>query len=194
MSRIEELFLALDERTLAREVGLRHDEARLRFRLERSTSDTFDEFARTIGDYYNYHFCACVGGGGRLSDTEAQGRAQQLLEREYQRGQRTDIVTVYNNAHDAMNGGLRHVLDCIADGLKGEAMNSHVRGIFDRYVAPHSWEAKVEIIRQFIDRCGVELGSCIQRDQPERYAQNYRELIDSYVNGLRQTSSVCRRL
>ena len=194
MSRIEEMFLALDERTMAGQVGLRHDEARMRFRLDRNTVATFDEFARAIGDYYNYHLSACVAGGGRLSDTEAQGRAKQLIEHAYQRDQRTDIVVAYNDAHDGTNGGLRHVLDVIAEGLRDESMASYVRDVFDRHVAPNSWGAKVEIIRQFIDRCGVELSSCIQRDQPERYAQNYRDLIDAYVRGLRRTSSMFRRL
>lgn len=100
----------------------------------------------------------------------------------------------YNDAHDGTNGGMRVVLDTIAEGLKAESVERYIRDAFDRYVAPISWEQKVTIIRQFIARCGIHLASSIRSDQPERYAQNYQELIRSYVSGLQRTSSIFRRL
>ena len=103
-------------------------------------------------------------------------------------------MSAFNDAHDGTNGGLRVILDIIADGLKAESVERYVRDVFDRHVAPNSWEDKVTIIREFLARCGPDLSSSIRRDEPERYAQNYRELIDAYVQGLRQTSSLFRRL
>ncbi len=73
-------------------------------------------------------------------------------------------------------------------------LERYIRDVFDRYVAPNSWEQKVEIIRQFIAQCGVHLASSIRADQPERYAKSYRELIDQYVSALQRTSSIFRRL
>jgi hypothetical protein len=61
-------------------------------------------------------------------------------------------------------------------------------------VTPNSWEQKVEIIRQFIAQCGVHLASSIQINQPERYARDYKELIQAYVTALQKTSSIFRRL
>ena len=46
----------------------------------------------------------------------------------------------------------------------------------------------------FIRECGANLSSSIRSDQPERYAQNYQDLIRTYINGLRETSSMFRRL
>ena len=100
----------------------------------------------------------------------------------------------YNDAHDGTNGGLRAILDIIAEGLKAESVEDHIRDVFDRYVAPNSWSQKVSIIRQFIQHCGIFLSSSIRSDQPERYAQNYQELIRSYVEALRNTSGIFRRL
>lgn len=193
MNAITNLMTALDERTIARTVAMIHDQARLDFRLSRNTVNSFDEFTEGIGGYFNYHFSRCMAGGGRLSDTEARGRAKELLEREYRR-RNGDIVMAYNDAHDGTNGGMRAVLDLIADGLKEEAIGRYVREVFDREVTPNSWDDKVMIIRQFIERFGSELATSIRRDQPERYAQNYRMLIESYVEGLRRTSSMFRSL
>ena len=127
-----------------------------------------------------------------MSRSKAESRAKTLVEQEYRR-RGGDIVMAYNDAHDGTNGGLRTILDIIADGLKAESLEDHIRDAFDRYVAPNSWEQKVCIIQQFIRHCGTALSSSIRADQPESYAQNYQELIRSYADGLKATSSVFRR-
>ena len=193
MASIDSLLAELDEKMIAQRIGIPHDEARMRYPLRVNTIGPFKEFERTIGDYLNTHFTACVSHGGRLSASEATSRAKELLEREYRR-RGGDIVTAYNDAHDGTNGGLRAVLDTIAEGLKAESVEHYIRDAFDRYVAPNSWEEQVEIIRQFIAQCGVHMASTIRSDQPEIYALNYRELIQSYLSGLQRTSSIFRRL
>jgi hypothetical protein len=86
------------------------------------------------------------------------------------------------------------VLDTIAEALKAESVRRFTRDVFDHYVAPNDWDRKVEIIRQFIAQCGNSLASSIRVNQPERYAQNYQELINAYVSALRRTSAIFRRL
>ena len=54
-----------------------------------------------------------------MSRTDATGKAKEIVEQEYRRRQ-GDIVTAYNNAHDGTNGGLRAILDIIAEKLKAE--------------------------------------------------------------------------
>ena len=193
MARIDSLLSALDERTIARQIGIPHDEARMRYQLRSNTVANFDDFSQIIADYYNHHYTTCVSRGGRLSFSEAAGRAKELLEQEY-RKRKGDVVSAFNNAHDGTSGGMRMVLDAIAEGLKAESVQRYIREAFDQHVAPNSWEQQVEIIRQFIVRCGSFLSPSIASGQPERYARNYNELITSYVEGLQQTSSVFRRL
>jgi len=193
MAAIDAMLAALDERHIAEVVGLRHDEARMRYPLRSNTVGTFDEFSRIISDYYNHHFTLCVSNGGSLGSAEAAGRAKEILDREYRRNQ-SDIVGAFNDACDGTNGGLRVVLDTIAEAIKSESVERYIRDIFDRYVAPNDWDTKVEIIRQFINRCGAFLSLSIRANQPERYAQNVQELVRSYVDALRRTSSVFRRL
>jgi len=180
MSSLENLLGAMDEVTIAQSVGISHDEARMNYSLTQNTVGGFDEFTDVISDYYNYHVNHCVVHGGYLSSSEAAGRAKELLEQEYRR-QGGNMITAYNDAHDGTNGGLRVVLDKIAEQLKTESVERYLRDAFDRYVDPTSWEQKVEIIRQFLTHYGHLLSSTIRVDQPERYAQNYEELIRAYV-------------
>ena len=193
MPAITSLLNALDERTIARRIGIPHDEARMRYPLHSNTVSSFEQFSDELGNYYNHHFTTCVSRGGALARSEATGRAKELLEREYRR-QNGDIVTAFNDAHDGTNGGLRLVLDKVAEGLKAESVERYIRDMFDRHVAPNAWEDKVAIIRQFIAQCGVHLASSIRADQPERYARDFQELIRSYVAALQRTSSIFRRL
>jgi len=193
MADIRSLLAALDERTIAREVAIPHDEVRMRYPLRSNTVTDFDEFTDMIGDYYNYHFTSCISGGGSLAKTEASGRAKEILESEYRR-RGGGITTAFNDAHEGTNGGMRAVLDLLAERLKAESVQRYVRDVFDRQVAPNAWEDKVEIIRQFIVQCGAHLASSIRSDQPERYAHDFEALIRSYVQALQQTSSMFRRL
>jgi hypothetical protein len=183
-------FLA--ERRLA-EVGRPHDEWRMRYPLQRNTVNDFREFESVIGHYYGYHFSGCVAPGARLAPGQATAMAKEVLEREYRR-HHGDIVSAFNDAHLNTNNGLRGILDLLCNALKTEAVERYIRRVFDRMVAPNAWEDKVEIIRQFIEKYGFQLGSAIRADQPERYAQNYSELIREFVEGLHRISPRFRRL
>jgi len=192
MGSLEGLLAEMDELAIARNVGVRHDEARMQYSLTKNTVSSFQEFTDVISHYYNHHVSKCVVHGGFLSGSEAAGRAKELLVQEYRR-QGGNVTTAYNDAHDGTNGGLRVVLDRIAEQLKAESVERHIRDAFDRFVDPTSWDQKVDIIKQFLARFGHMLSSSIRADQPERYAQNYEELIREYVEALKKTSSVFRR-
>ncbi|MFH0794375.1 MAG: hypothetical protein V2A74_10125 [bacterium] len=193
MVSIRSLMHALSERMTAQEIGIPHDEARIQYRLNSNTVRSFEEFSDVMADYYVHHYSLCVAIGARFTRGEATSRAKEILTREYRR-RNGDIVTAYNDAKDGTNGGLRSLCDMIADALKAESVERYVRDVFDRHVAPNSWEDQVEIIRQFIAECGTLLSANIRTDQPERYARNYEELIRAYVESLKRTSPIFRRL
>jgi len=193
MATINLLLSALDEREIARCVAVPHDETRMQYHSSSNTVADYDQFSDIITDYYNYHYTRCISHGGTFGRDDAYGKVKELLEIEY-RKKRGDIVSAFNDALDGTHGGMRGVLDTIAVSLKAKAVENYVTSIFDRYVEPNDWPAKVDIIRQFINCCGPYMSSSIVAGQPERYAQNYSELIRSYTEGLRQTSSMFRRL
>jgi hypothetical protein len=193
MAAIDSLMAELDERTIAWRVCRPHDEARGRYYLMFNNVGTWNEFREIIVDYYTKHCVACFIHSADLPDSMAYCGATDLIAREYRR-RGGDIVTAYNDAHDGTNGGLRAVLDTIAEGLKADAVEAYVRNVFDKYVEPDSWEQRVEIVRQFMVRYGDYLDSSIRTDKPERYANNYKELISAFVAGMQKTSSIFRRL
>lgn len=124
---------------------------------------------------------------------KARSRAKEIIEHEYRR-HHGDIVSAYEDAVSGTNGGLGRVLDTLANGILAEAIEDYVRDQFDSYIQPISFEEKVSAIRALFSIIGPHLASSVQLDRPERYAKDYRAVIEAYVEGLRQTSSVFRRL
>jgi hypothetical protein len=192
MSSIDKLFKEIEDTNIARKVSNLHDTARINFKIYSNTVKDYDEFSRIIGDYVRHHNSVCISKGGNMSQAEAVGQGREIIDQEYRR-KGSDFMGAYTDAHDGVNGGLRSVLDVLAEGLKAISVDRFVRHTFDRYVGPN-WDQRVAIIREFLDRYGAQLSSSIQADKPERYAASYYELIRNYVEGMRRTSSVFRRL
>jgi len=110
MASIKNLLAELNDKDIAQKVTKFHDRALAHYHLKQDKVDSFEEFSRIIGDYYNYHFKKCVSNGGNLSITEASGRAKELLKQEYRRrGQ--GIVSAYNDAHNETNGSFVRYLN-----------------------------------------------------------------------------------
>jgi len=193
MPVLNSLITSLQELTIAQEVAIRHDEARVRYRLNANTVPNFRGFEDAITDYYAYHFGECIARGAHLSREEASGRAKELIEQGYRR-RRGDIVSAFTDARDGTNGGLRQILDIIADGLKEDSIVRYTRYQFDTYIAPNDFDAKVDLIRQFFRQFGHQLPSSVDLNRPERYCTSYQELVNAFVQGLRETSSIFRRL
>ncbi|MBK7090662.1 MAG: hypothetical protein IPH59_02900 [bacterium] len=193
MGYLSSILEQLDERYIARLIAIPHDQARMKYAPPLFAIVDIGEFTRVIGEYYNYHFVTCISHGGYLTASESEGRAKDILDREY-RQQRGGFVGAFNDARFGTNGGLRAILDIIADSLKAESIARHMRKVLDDEVKPNSWEDKVDIISQFMSRCGPDVLKQLDTANPERYAADYEDLIRAYVDGLRKTSALFLRI
>ena len=54
MTIINNLMRELDEGTIARQIGLKHDNARVQYQFQTNIVDTYRSFVEVITDYYNY--------------------------------------------------------------------------------------------------------------------------------------------
>ncbi|MEX2389204.1 MAG: hypothetical protein WD534_15105 [Phycisphaeraceae bacterium] len=198
MPSIERLLNELDEVTIAQRVTHLHDAARMSYPLQANTVPDARTFERIIGDYVRHHLQHCHG--SQLPMFEAVSRAKQLLERGGRDGGAGggsgggSLLNALDDARWGTGGGLRRVLDRIADGLRDEAMHHYVVDTFDRHVALDSFEQRVEIIRQFMARFGHALSPAVRRERPERYANDYRRLIQDFVQNMHRLSSSFRRI
>lgn len=192
-TELQQLLDALSETAIARNVYEKHDDVRSKYTLESNKVSSEDEFYSIVGDYYNYHYSATITQGGQMREGKATQQATKALERAYRRkGQ--DSTLAFRNAQQGLDGGLRRVLDAIADEIKAEDEEDYMDEVFAKYVKRHTYEKRVEIIRQFIDHCDALLGEEIERSRPEAYADNYKDLIRSYLHTARGISQKFRSM
>jgi hypothetical protein len=192
MSQINSLLEELDEGLIAARIGMLHDNARMGYQLRSNTAADYDAFIEVITDYYNYHFQR-VYQCGPLSRFDAEGRATYYVNQAY-RQQRGDVTSAFKESRDSVNGGLRRVLDAIADAVKAEHVEAYIENVFRRYVDPVDPESRTEIIRQFMAAHGSQFASVLYIDRPELYARDYKMLIRTYADVIRQGASAYRRM
>ena len=192
MPSVRALLSDLDERTIAQRVGIAHDEARMNYRPRSNTVGSFSEFTDLIGGYVQHHYSRCISHGGRLPRSEAGGRAKNMINQELRR-QGGDVVSCFRDCQDGVNGGVRRCLDVLCESMKSEAVEYYTRAAFDRHMPPDNWPLRKEMVSQFIRHCRVALPG-IDPSDPSRYARDLEELIRAFLRGLRQISSIFRRL
>ncbi len=191
MPLIDSLITAIQPLTIAQKVTRPIDSFRMAFSLPNNVVGDFNEYHDRVTEYYNELFTSCVSHGGRLSTAEAFGKVKAIIDRGY-RSRNGDMETAFKDARDGENGGLRASIDLITDAVKTEAAENYVTEVFHRHLDNNDWEARVELIRQFIDKRGQDLDPTIRCDQPERYARDCEKLIRAYVSSLRETASLFR--
>jgi hypothetical protein len=191
MSVLDNILRELDETYIVENITKKHDEARVQYPLSSITVSDDIEFDNLIAAYYNHHFSKCVSSGGVLSRAEAAGRAKEIISQEYRR-KGLDKLNAYSDGKTGSNGGMRSILDIIMEYQKKEAIERHIRDVLDRYVQPSNYDEQVDIIKELFRR--IPDSQHIMKDQPERYARNYEDLIRALVEQLKTQSSIFRRL
>ncbi len=193
MGSLQRLLTDLDEETIARRVTRLHDTVRRKYALFSTTVRDYSEYEDILSDYYQFHFENTFSPTASFSRADSLGLAKQLIEQEYgRRGLGRNAA--FSDALYGTNGGMGHILNTLAEALKAEAIRHYVTDKFDHHVSPCSWEEKVHIVRQFLKRFEGTLPASIRLDEPERYARDYRELVQLYSDALRNPKTYVRDL
>ena len=181
MSALQQIRQKLEPSTVAKEVQLAHDRARISYQVRNVTVTSMEEFSSVLGDYYNHHMQATTG--ANLPDFEAQERAKEFVTSAY-----GSILSAYDRAEKGLHGGLHKVLDAVADGLREDATRRYVQNVIDTYVAPNDWNEQKRLVAELVPLLGMG------NDRPaEIFAHDYRSFIDAYLKLLREADDRASR-
>ena len=173
------------------EVARSHDKARSSYLLPSTTVKDWSEFEYYMGDYHRHH-CSIVGGGDFGNSSQNLTDAKNLAMRGA--GRNTTIKKLFRDATSGSNGGLRQILDHIADAIKQQYVERYIADAFDSYIAPCSIDESTEIMRQFLLAYQHILPSHIDVNRPEYYASNYKEYIGLFAQSMTSIASEFRRI
>jgi hypothetical protein len=189
MNELQRILKTLREDAIRQDVGGRHDKARDSFPNNLRQVGTFAEFEDAIGEYYAFHFSACIAPGAAMVRHEATERAKEILADDYrERGENLNQAF-----SDAQKRGLRRIYDILADRLRREGENRFKKSVFDKMVPPDNYEMKVELIRQMF-AAAPELFGDFDKHQPEKYHPEYSRLVSRLIDNLDRLARESRRV
>lgn len=192
MSKFSNLMADINEYAVAERVEQHHNRARMAYGRAPYTVASFEHFEDVIGDYYNYHFSRCISNGGHLSRDQTVGKAKEILEKAYRRYD-GDLNTAYSDASTGLNGGMAHILNTIAEGIREDAVLLYLRAAFDHHVKPVNWHQKVQVVREIMEETPIRDSPAVDSSTPERYAHDYRPLIEAIAEARKRTNAQFRR-
>lgn len=190
---VNRILRLLDQTRINRDVLMAHDEARERFRLPSMRARDAREFKWIVTTYYQHHVRHT--GQGSASEEDAFGEVKRMLdgifnEDPYQEGYNVAL----RMGVDGARGGLRDVLNQIADALKRRAMQKYMDHVFYDHINPLSKADNLELSRAFFR----EFGDLLRRygvdvDQ-ETFAWNTRAALEYHRQVLEQIFGIARKI
>ena len=182
MGRFDDIIDLLVDEFMAHKVDILHQAARENYRLTKLTVATFHEFLSEITRYYLHHFNATMGDVSRMPPELATSNAQRAVERAFRGG----LEEGFLNAQTGTNGGLRGVIERMAEFLQGEMRDSWVNHVNSTTYDPFNFDDMEGLAREFLSRYGAHLPAGAQSVSPASIAGKIRQYLESTAQSVSQ--------
>lgn len=188
-NRLEIILRKIDAINLTRKIALPIDSARASFAFQSVTADP-DGFDEVLVSFYS-HLLSSLNRKISDSDHYALGaEAYELLNRAYTN--KGGIKAAMVDVVEGVNGGLRQVFDAMVEQLKYEEKEAYVNYVLKTEIDPLDWDAKVSLMKSFLEKLRGNLPKEITRDPPERFVSNWEVIVKAYVRSIEQVKSILK--
>ena len=173
-------------------IGRPIDAARAAYTLDHVTVESDHEFYEIVASFYLHLLRHSRGLAGPGDTDAAAGRGVALLRRAF--ADRGGTRGALAEGTGALHGGMRHVLDAMAEQAKREETEDHVRAVLDTALDPMSQDARVAFTQALLRRIGHLLPPDIAEQPVEHLAEHYQVLVRAYVSAADQLAQQFRLL
>ena len=154
-----------------------HDVARETFQVPRLVVTAHDEFKFIVTSYVQHHLSSV--GQGTVAADAAFGEAKNILDRAFQEDAFQDgYARSLQVAFDGTEGGMRRVINEIADNLKHRALRNYMDHVFYHHVNVLSKEDSLALSRAFFERFGTILQRFGLKVDQDTFAWNSRAALE----------------
>jgi len=189
---LQSILSEISAETLTNLIGQPIDTARAAYIMDSVTVDSYEEFNDTIASFY-FHLVRHIRKLPDPVDSNAAGpEAFALLERTFSK--KGGLQGALAEARNAINGGLRFILDMVTEQFKREEQEKHVNRVLKSALDPLDWKSKVDLTGALMKRLEPHLGPEISSQPPERFAVHYEVIIRTYLESMERVNSVFRSL
>lgn len=191
-SLLDAVLAAIEPLHLAKQIAIPIDSARATYTLGSSVATCYEEFSDVVASFY-LHLLRHTGVvSGPVLPRSVAADALELLERAFSRN--GGVKGAFAEARDGTRGGLRYVLDVIADWHRYEEQRKQVRRVLSEALDPLDWNRKVAFIQALLDRLAPHLPAEIRSQPPTRFARHWEEIVQAYAQSLGQVHLLLRTL
>ena len=174
MVKLDEIIEELDPDKIYGKVGKKHEEARVKYKVEKIRAEDWEDFKKQIIDYVKHHQKALYGVD--MDDHRAYSLAVGILSRKKEEGG-------FGGLEAALSAGkksLRTVFDSIAESFQSEEENAYRLNVIHK-VDPHDFDAHVELMTEYMSRYEPMLPKGLKKRKPAELAKDYTTLLQAYA-------------
>lgn len=182
----------LNPETIEMQVTRVYDEARGRFVIDKITVENNNEFIDTLTAFYA-HVCRHINSSkSHVSSAKMSDEIMNVLNKIFPGKKKYNEALAI--AKYGTHGGMRYILDIITEHLKQAARDNHILKVFKETIDPLDYQLRVSLITKLLNREKFHLPEEITSQPPERFADDYEEIIKAYSQSMSNLTTIMRRL
>lgn len=184
MANLNMILQLLDERNIAKEVSMYHDMGRDTYSIQNRIPSTFDEMIKEATKFYQEQYQITVGGNEPMPERLASSLARQIIDKSFSKFGGLEGAFVI--ASTGIAGGMKAIIDAVYEYMKREQEESYIFWILTEYVDVTSWDDKVALMQQYLDRFHINMPPGARIKSPEQLiADGYQAFIKMHMESLR---------
>ena len=176
MSKLKQLMVPLDPRTIIAKTETPHDQARASITLQSIIVQSYAEFEDTLIAYIAHHTQMILGTA--LPIELCLDKARKFLD---------SSIGWDNAVYIAMSGsegGVPNILNQINDQFKQESKQAYFSYYVDKFIDPLNFEEVVFVMAEIKEKLGAYSPESFGYISAESMAANYKDILWKYVESI----------
>ena len=174
-------------------VLMKHDVARESFKLPKMIVADHEEFKYLVTSYVEHHLTSV--GDGAPTAANAFGEARGILDRAFEQdAYQEGYARALQMALDGSEGGMRAIVNEIADELKRRALRNYLDHVYYQHINVLSKEDNLALSRAFFERFGSILKRFGMDVDESTFAWNTRAALDYHRQVIEQIIGVAKKM
>ncbi|MBL1214667.1 MAG: hypothetical protein HND52_15030 [Ignavibacteriae bacterium] len=168
------------------------DESRTTYIFDKINTASYDAFIESITNFY-IHIVRHTNSESVKAEREKYSiEVLDLMKKIYP--QKADYNSAITNGMNGYNGGLRIIFDKITEYLKQTSKDKYILATINEVVDPLNYEIKKTLVEEIIKRDGSQLDIDKSLLIPEKYVENYIQIIQAYAHSKHMLNNIFTRL
>ena len=181
----------LNDKNITDDITKPFDEAHATFICGKASVESYDELIDLVTGYVTHVIRHTNSLTGIIDHDRAETEAIHIFKSAYPGKNNFNEAIV--NAKNGFNGGMNTIFNAITDYLKKEAVEKHTLKTITTAIDPLDMEIKKAIVSQILLKGEDYLPQEILSQPPERYIDEYIELIMTYIQSQTKLTEILRR-